>query len=82
MFERLIAKRLTNFFDKYDIITKQQFGFLKKHSTEHAIIDLKEFILKRLENKEIAAVLFLDLQKAFDTVNHDILLKKTLSLRY
>ena len=76
LFERLLAKRLMNFFDKNNIITKQQFGFLKKHSTEHAILDLKEYILKKFEDHEIVAVLYLDLQKAFDTVGHDILLRK------
>ena len=49
--------------------------FWKKHCTEHAILDLKEYILKRLDEKEVMAVLFLDLQNAFDTVSHDILLR-------
>ena len=76
LFEHLLTKRYLNFFEKFDVITKRQFGFLKKHCTEHAILDLKEYIMKNLENKEATAVLFLDLQKAFDTVNHDILLQK------
>ena len=76
LFERLLSKRFLNFFEKHDIITKKQFGFLKKHCTEHAILDLKEFLMNKLDQKEITAVLFLDLQKAFDTVDHDILLKK------
>ena len=76
LFEHLLAKRYLNFFEKFNIITKKQFGFLKKHCTEHAILDLKEYIMKNLDNKEVTAVLFLDLQKAFDTVNHDILLQK------
>ena len=76
IFERLLSKRLLDFFEKFEIITKKQFGFLKKHCTEHAILDLKEFILKRLEEREVMAILFLDLQKAFDTVSHDVLLKK------
>ena len=42
LFERLISKRLISFFEKFNIITKKQFGFLKKHCTEHAILDLKE----------------------------------------
>ena len=65
-----------SFFEKFNIITKKQFGFLKKHCTEHAILDLKEYIISRLEKNEVMAVLFLDLQKAFDTVSHEILLKK------
>ena len=76
IFERLIAKRVQSFFDRFDLFTKKQFGFLKKHCTEHAILDLKECILKNLDNKEVTAVLFLDLQKAFDTVNHEVLLQK------
>ena len=76
IFERLLSKRFLNFFEKHDIITKKQFGFLKKHCTEHAILDLKEYLMNKLDRKEITAVLFLDLQKAFDTVDHEILLKK------
>ena len=76
LFERLLSKRLLSFFDKFKLITKKQFGFLKKHSTEHAILDLKEYLLKNLDKKNVTALLFLDLQKAFDTVSHDILLKK------
>ena len=76
IFERLLSKRYLSFFQKFDIITKKQFGFLKKHCTEHAILDLKEYIMSKLDNKEVMAVLFLDLQKAFDTVDHDILLQK------
>ena len=76
IFEHLLSKRYLSFFQKFDIITKKQFGFLKKHCTEHAILDLKEYIMSKLDNKDVIAVLFLDLQKAFDTVSHDILLKK------
>ena len=76
LFERLLSKRYLDFFEKFNLITKKQFGFLKKHCTEHAILDLKEYILGKLEKREVTAVLFLDLQKAFDTVDHKILLKK------
>ena len=76
IFERLISKRMISFFERFELFTKKQFGFLKKHCTEHAILDLKEYVINNLENKEITAVLFLDLQKAFDTVDHDILLQK------
>ena len=65
-----------SFFEKHKIITSKQFGFLKRHSTEHAILDLKEFITENLSSRKISAVLFLDLKKAFDTVSHEILLEK------
>ena len=74
--ERLIAKRLVSFFERFNIISKKQFGFQKRHNTEHAILDLKEYILSNMDKKETTAVLFLDLKKAFDTVNHEILLQK------
>ena len=74
IFERLLSKRFLSFFNKFNIITKKQFGFLKKHCTEHAILDLKEYVMSKLDNKKVTAVLFLDLQKAFDTVSHEILL--------
>ena len=48
LFERLLSKRFMSFFEKFNIITKKQFGFLKKHCTEHAILDLKEYIISRL----------------------------------
>ena len=76
IFERILSHRLLCFFEKHNIITSKQFGFLKKHSTEHAILDLKEYLLENLSKKEISAVLFLDLKKAFDTVSHQILLDK------
>ena len=53
-----------------------QFSFRKNHSTNHAIIEITESIRKALDNKEIACGVFVDLQKAFDTVNHEILVAK------
>ena len=76
LFERLLTKRFLSFFEKFNVMSKKQFGFLKKHCTEHAILDLKEYIMSKLDDKKIMAVLFLDLQKAFDTVDHKILLQK------
>ena len=54
----------------------KQFGFQPKNSTEHPILDLKENILNNCSKKLISCILFLDLKKAFDSVSHEILLKK------
>ena len=76
VFERLISKRLASFFESCNIFSKCQFGFRKKHNTQQAILNLKEYITGNQENKEFTAILFLDLQKAFDTVDHTVLLAK------
>ena len=53
-----------------------QFGFRSGHSTDHALVSLTESIKSSLDNNRVGCGIFIDLQKAFDTVNHDILLKK------
>ena len=76
IFERLMYNRLINFLDKYNILYQNQFGFRQGHSTHHALIALVDKITKSLDNRDIVIGVFLDLKKAFDTVNHKILLKK------
>ena len=68
--------RAYSFLEKSNIIYKLQFGFRKKHSTNHALIDITENIRKALDNGKFACGIFIDLQKAFDTVNHNILINK------
>ena len=59
-----------------NVLDKNQYGFRKKHSTAYAIYDLIENKLKNLDNDFITCALYIDLSKAFDTVNHNILLSK------
>ena len=58
--------------------TEPSHGFLSKSSTNHAIIELVDKITKAIEKNEFTVGIFLDLSKAFDTVNHNILLKHKL----
>ena len=74
--EKLMFNRVYDFLERNDIIYKLQFGFRSKHSTKLALIDITENIKKALDNKKFACGIFVDLQKAFDTVNHEILVKK------
>ena len=69
-------KRLIDYINKYGILTDRQYGFRSKSSTNHAIIELVDKITKAIEKNEFTVGIFLDLSKAFDTVNHTILLKK------
>ena len=64
------------FFSDNNLIYPLQFGFRQKYSTVHALISLTENIRKNLDEGNIGCGIFVDLQKAFDTVEHDILLSK------
>ena len=69
-------KRVYEFLEEQGSIYENQFGFRKLHSTTHALIDLTEDIRQAIDNNKYSCGVFIDLQKAFDTVDHDILLKK------
>ena len=70
------AKTVTKFFESNNTIYKGQYGFRPKHSCEHALLDAQNYLLHTLDKKEIALLLLIDFSKAFDMVDHDILLKK------
>ncbi len=72
----MIYKRLINFLNKYNILFQFQFGFREGHSTTLALIDIVDKIKLNIDNKKYTIGVFLDLCKAFDTVDHTILLDK------
>ena len=74
--EKLMYKRLYAFLDHNNIIYDLQFGFRQQYSTSHALINITENIRKALDDGNIGCGVFVDLQKPFDTVDHQILLAK------
>ena len=76
IFEKCIYKRLYKYLTSKNILSHDQFGFQQGHSTTLAVIDIYNKILHSIEQKKYTCAVFLDLKKAFDTVNHSILLNK------
>lgn len=74
--EKLIFQRVTQFFDKHNILSEAQFGFRRNKSTETALLALKENILQNIDNNIYTLGLFIDFTKAFDCLNHNILINK------
>jgi len=74
--ERLMYNRLFEFINKHNILSKDQYGFRKNISTSMALLDLVDKISTSMDKNVYTIGIFLDLAKAFDTVNHNILLNK------
>ena len=74
--ERLMYNRLLSFINKFSLLHPYQFGFRQNHLPELALLYLVDKISNALDNGECVLGLFLDFSKAFDTVNHDLLLTK------
>ena len=76
MLERIMYTQLYNYLQENKILYSKQFGFQTGHSTDHAIIQLVEQIYENFEENKYTLGVFVDLAKAFDTVDHKILLRK------
>ena len=73
--EKLVHKRMVNFLEINKLLYNRQFGFRRKHSTVHGLTTVTEDLKKSIDEGKSTCGVFIDLQKAFDTVDLDILLK-------
>ena len=80
--EKIVYKQTYSFLQKFGILYNSQYGFCLSHSCKNAITELVGHITKSRELGKHTVALFLDLSKAFDTLEHSVLLRKIRNLRY
>ena len=76
IFEKIVAKQLITYLENINFFYDLQFGFRKSHSTFHALLAFLNDVSTALNDEDIALVTWIDVSKAFDSVNHEILFKK------
>ena len=76
IFEKLMCARLDSNLKSNNILCTNQFGFRKNSNTSDAIIEFLDYIYSSLDKKQSTIAVYLDFSKAFDTVNHEILMSK------
>lgn len=76
IFEMILKSRLEQFFEVNNLFSSSQFGFRPSRSTTDAVLEVSNFIVENFDIKVAPAAIFLDLQRAFDSVSHEVLLEK------
>ncbi len=76
VFERAVHNQLNEYLTEHQILCKHQSGFRQNHSTITAIVDVTDFIYENMDKSLLTGIAYVDLRKAFDTVDPSVLLRK------
>lgn len=79
--EKIVARQLMTFLETNKLLSNSQHGFRDKLSTETALLKVTDKVYKNIDEKKITLITLCDLSKAFDSVNHTMLLRKMLNLK-
>ena len=74
--EKIVTRQLLEYLENENLINDCQYAYRRKTSTEDALLKISELVYKAIDENSLSLLVLLDLSKAFDSVNHDILLKK------
>jgi uncharacterized surface protein with fasciclin (FAS1) repeats len=77
---KVVLNQFTEYLTERKLLSNHESGNRKNHSTETLNVAFKDTLLEAMDKKQISIVVFIDLSKAFDSIQHDILLQKILRL--
>ena len=76
VFEKAICNQLNTYFKENNLYHNSQYGFRESHSTEHAVLEVIDKVIFSMDEGDVPLNIYMDLSKAFDTIDHDILIQK------